>query len=126
MGPLTGGTALTVTGTGFVMGSGLTTVNFIATNLSANIVFPGVNVTVSSPTSLTVTTPPATTVTSYYVIVSTTNGSSQAGPQAQFTYQPVVPTVSGIATVSGGDTRLSGRRHVHHHQRHGVPEPGGG
>ena len=76
--------------------------NFIATNLSANIVFPGVNVTVSSPTSLTVTTPPATTVTSYYVIVSTANGSSQAGPQAQFTYQPVVPTVSGIATVSGG------------------------
>ncbi len=102
VGPLTGGTALTVTGTGFVMGSGLTTVNFIATNLSANIVFPGVNVTVSSPTSLTVTTPPATTVTSYYVIVSTANGSSQAGPQAQFTYQPVVPTVSGIATVSGG------------------------
>jgi hypothetical protein len=49
-----------------------------------------------------VTTPPATTVTSYYVIVSTTNGSSQAGPQSQFTYQPVVPTVTGIATVSGG------------------------
>jgi hypothetical protein len=102
VGPLTGGTSLTVTGTGFVMGSGLTTVNFIATNLSANIVFAGVNVNVSSPTSLTVTTPPATTVTSYYVIVSTTNGSSQAGPQSQFTYQPVVPTVTSIATVSGG------------------------
>ena len=97
-GPLTGGTPLTVTGTGFVTGQGLTTVNFIATNLAANIVFAGVNVTVSSPTSLSVTTPPATTVTSYYVIVSTTNGSSQAGPQAQFTYQPVVPTVTSVAT----------------------------
>ena len=101
VGPLTGGTALTVTGTGFVAGA---TVNFIATNLSANIVFPGVNVTVSSPTSLSVTTPPATTVTSYYVIVSTANGSSQAGPQSLFTYQPVVPTVSGIATVGGGSS----------------------
>jgi hypothetical protein len=100
VGPLTGGTALTVNGTGFVMGSGLTTVNFIATNLSANIVFPGVNVTVSSPTSLSVTTPPATTVTSYYVIVSTTNGSSQAGSQSQFTYQPVVPTVTSVATAT--------------------------
>jgi len=48
--------------------------------------------------------PAATTVTSYYVIVSTLNGSSAAGPAAQYTYQPVVPTVTNIATASGGTT----------------------
>jgi len=99
VGPLTGGTTVNVTGTGFVTGA---TVNFIATNLSSNIVFPGVGITVNSSTSLSVTTPPATTVTTYYVIVSTTYGSSQAGPQAQFTYQPVIPTVTAITTASGG------------------------
>ena len=99
VGPLTGGTTVNLTGTGFVTGA---TVNFIATNLSSNIVFPGVGVTVNSSTSLSVTTPPATTVTTYYVIVSTTDGSSQAGLQAQFTYQPVIPTVTSITTASGG------------------------
>ncbi len=97
VGPLTGGTVVNVTGTGFVTGA---TVNFIATNLASNIVFAGVGVTVNSPTSLSVTTPPATTVTTYYVIVSTPDGSSQAGPQAQFTYQPVIPTVTAVATAA--------------------------
>ncbi len=164
-GPVTGGTALTVTGTGFVSGS--TTVNFVSTNPSQNLIAPagtvvtdgvtvigspnitsatanftqsdigqpisgvgipaGTNilsvtsataavmsnnatasassvtltlpVTVNSATSLSLTTPSVTTATSYYVIVTTPNGSSTGGPS--FTYQPVVPTVSGISIPSG-------------------------
>jgi hypothetical protein len=111
-GPVTGGTTLTVAGTGFV--SGGTTVNFVAVGAVANIVIPGV-VTVNSPTSLTVTTPPTTTVTSstvsYYVIVTTSYGSSVADPQSAFTYQPVIPTVTSLGNVTtgsaGGGTSIS-------------------
>jgi hypothetical protein len=101
-GPVTGGGSLTVTGTGFLSNqtSTQTTVNFIATTATSNIVLQGVGVTVSSPTTLTVTIPAATTVTSYYVIVSTPNGSSAAGSQAQYTYQPVIPTVTSIVTAT--------------------------
>lgn len=96
-GPVTGGTALTVTGTGFVSGS--TSVNFVSTTASQNLIISGGSVTVNSATSLSLTTPPATTVTSYYVIVTTPNGSSTGGPS--FTYQPVVPSVTGVSTPSG-------------------------
>ena len=78
----------------------MTTVNFVSTTASQNIVIPGVNVNVPAgqSTSLTVTTPAATTVTSYYVIVTTPDGSSLAGPA--FTYQPVIPTVTSIVTAT--------------------------
>jgi len=103
-GPVTGGTSLTVTGTGFVSGttsSGapVTTVNFVPTPASPQtVVIPGVNVNVPAgqSTSLTVTTPASTTVTSYYVVVTTPDGSSLAGPT--FLYQPVDPVVTSIAT----------------------------
>ena len=100
-GLVTGGGTLTVTGTGFVANA--TTVNFVATNATTNIVLAGINPTVAtgSTTSLSVTIPPTTTQTSFYVIVSTPDGSSPAGSQATYTYQPVVPTVTGITTSSG-------------------------
>jgi IPT/TIG domain len=94
------GSTLTVTGTGFVSGS--TTVNFVASTASLNLSIPGSGVSVASPTSLTVVIPAATTVTSYYVIVSTPSGSSSAGSGAEYTYQPVIPTVSSISIASGG------------------------
>jgi hypothetical protein len=103
-GPVTGGTTLTLSGSGFMGGTSAPVVNFVATNASSNIVLQGTNVTVNSDNSLTVSTPPATTVTSYYVIVSTSSGSSAAGSQAQFTYQPVIPQVTSIATSSGGSS----------------------
>ncbi len=78
----------------------MTTVNFVATTASQNIVIPGVNVNVPAgqSTSLTVTTPAATTVTSYYVVVTTPDGSSLAGPT--FLYNPVIPAVTSIATAT--------------------------
>ena len=100
-GLVTGGGTLTVTGTGFVANA--TTVNFVATNTTTNIVLAGVDPTVAanSTTSLSVTIPPTTTQTSFYVIVSTPDGSSPAGSQATYTYQPVFPTVTGLTTSSG-------------------------
>ena len=104
-GPLTGTGVLTVTGTGFVSNATAanTTVSFVSTNAAANIVLQGTGVNVTSPTSLTVAIPPATVLGGYYVIVSTPNGSSPAvNPStaftSQYTYQSVVPTVTGIAT----------------------------
>ena len=93
------GSTLTVTGTGFER---IDECEFRATAASLNLSLPGTGVTVSSPTSLTVTIPAATTVTSYNVIVSTLNGSSAAGPASQYTYHPVVPVVTSIATSNGG------------------------
>lgn len=111
-GPVTGGTTLTVTGTGFVPGpnpcgsGGPTKANFVAANPSSNIILrvPASNVCVSSPTSLSLPTPVGTTATSYYVVITTPSGTSSAGPQ--FTYQPVVPTVTS-ATTPSGDTQGS-------------------
>ena len=79
-GLVTGGATLTVTGIRF-RGWTSTTVNFVATNATTNIVLAGIDPTVAagSTTSLSVTIPPTTTQTSFYVIVSTPDGSSPAG-----------------------------------------------
>jgi hypothetical protein len=109
LGPVSGGTVLTVTGSGFVPNSVgcsptgstcATTVNFVATNATSNLLIPGVGLTVNSPTSLSVTTPAVTNVGTYYVIVTTPDGSSLSGSQAQFTYQPVIPTVTSVTTAA--------------------------
>ena len=97
-GPVTGGTALTITGSGFVNGS--TTVYFVdpsAVNLVTTIA--PISVTFNSATSISVTTPGVTTSANYYVVVSTPNGNSLDGPQ--FAYQPVTPTISSITPTSG-------------------------
>ena len=99
-GPVTGGTSLTITGSGFVNGS--TTVYFVDPVASDNLVTTVApnNVTFNSATSISVTTPGVTTTSAhYYVVVSTPNGNSLDGPQ--FAYQPVVPTVSGVTPNTG-------------------------
>jgi len=107
-GPVTGGTALTITGSGFVNGS--TSVNFIDP-LAANDIttIQPSNVTFNSATSISVSTPAVTTKASYYVTVSTPEGgSSPEGPQ--YSYQPVVPTVTSLSPTSGsanGGTELT-------------------
>ena len=98
-GPVTGGTALTITGSGFV--NGLTTVYFVdpvAANNVVTTIQPG-SVTYNSASSISVTTPGATTLANYYVVVSTPEGNSLDGPQ--FAYQQVVPMVSSISPTSG-------------------------
>jgi len=87
-GPATGGTSVTVTGTGF---SGVISVGFGGTAVNPQTGATDTQVVVVSPggtgtVDLTVTTPPGT---------SATSGSDQ------FTYTAVAPTVSGISPSSG-------------------------
>lgn len=104
-GPITGGTSVTITGTGFVTG---TTVNFIeesgGTPVSDNVVLPATGVTVNGPTSLTVAAPAATEGTTYFVTVTTATGNSAYSTSGNdvFTYSPVAPTITAVSPASGG------------------------
>jgi len=90
-GPASGGTSVTITGTGFVAGT--TSVTFGGTAGTAVTVAPGGK-------SLTVTTP-AHGTGSFNVVVTTPNGNGTA-PQ-QFTFG-AAPTVSGISPNTGPST----------------------
>jgi hypothetical protein len=107
-GPVNTGATLTVSGTGFVANA--TTVSFVSTSPSQNQVLAGIGPNVSSSTSLTVTAPPATTATSFYVEVTTPNGTSPVVPpqSPQFTYQPVIPQVTGISSPTGTQGSAAG------------------
>jgi hypothetical protein len=76
-GPMTGGTGLTVTGTGFVVGA---TVNFIKVTLGNPVVLgvtvPAASAVVTGATTIEVTTPAVTSGTTYYVSVTTPGGTS--------------------------------------------------
>jgi hypothetical protein len=102
-GPITGGTSVTITGTGFVTG---TTVSFIeesgGTPVTGNVVLPASGVTVNGPTSLTVAAPAATEGTTYFVAVTTATGNSAYSANGVFTYSPVAPTITGVSPASGG------------------------
>ena len=87
-GPETGGTAVTITGTGF---TGATGVTFDGT--------PGTSFTVVNDTTITVTTP-AGTPGPADVVVQSPNGNSAPGT---FTYE-AVPTISSLAPTSGPET----------------------
>jgi len=88
-GPLSGGTAVTVTGSGFVAGA---TVQFGAGAAT--------NVTLVSATQLTATAP-AGNAGSVDVTVTTPGGTSASSAADQFTYL-AAPTVSAISPASGG------------------------
>lgn len=106
-GPITGGTPVTITGTGFTPSS---TVSFVeesgGTPASDNTVLPAANVVYTSPTSITATTPSVMEGTTYYVTVTTLKGTSAQGPL--FTYTPVAPLVSSISpsggSIAGGNS----------------------
>jgi hypothetical protein len=112
-GPITGGTTVVLSGSGFVAGSGpggsgATTVNFIQESggvaTLTNAMTPVTPTSVTS-TSLTVLSPAVTAGTTYFVTVTTPTGTSAAcvaaGTCYVFTYTTsgILPTVSGL-TVS--------------------------
>jgi hypothetical protein len=108
-GSTAGGTAVTLTGSGFVVGA---TVNFTEESggsaVSPTVVVGGTNVAVSSDTSMSAVSPPITVGTTYFVTVTTPTGTSSYGPV--FTYSPLVPTVASISVTSGpvaGGTSLT-------------------
>jgi IPT/TIG domain-containing protein len=108
-GPISGGTSVTITGTGFVPGS---TVSFIeesgGTPASDNevLVVPASSVTVTSSTSITATAPAAIEGSTYFVTVTTLKGTSAYGSNDVFSYTPVAPVITAISpnvgTIAGG------------------------
>lgn len=90
-GPPTGGTPVTITGAGFVLGA---TVKFGGTSAT--------NVSVVSSTSITATAPAHA---SGKVDVVVTNSDSQSATLAEsFTYVSALPLISGIAPATGPTT----------------------
>ncbi|HLN43629.1 MAG TPA: IPT/TIG domain-containing protein [Acidimicrobiales bacterium] len=95
-GPSTGGTSVTITGTGL---TGASAVNFGPNNPSATY-------TVTSDSSITATAP-AGTVGTADVTVVTPGGTSAISPADQFTYTvPPAPTVTGVSPGSGPNGTL--------------------
>jgi hypothetical protein len=89
-GPTTGGTPVTVTGTGF---SGATVVKFGTT--------AGTGLVVNSSTSISITSP-AEAASTVDVTVTTPGGTSVVNaPADQFTYATPAPTVTGVSPSSG-------------------------
>lgn len=101
-GPVTGGTTVTVTGSGFVSGA---TVSFIEESggspTANNDVLAGKSVSVTNSTSLTVVTPSIIDGSTYFVEVTTPSGSTPLSTSAVFSFQPTTPTISAISTTSG-------------------------
>ena len=88
VGPLTGGTAVTITGTDFVGGASVTFNGVAATG-----------VTVVSATSITATTPAGVQGPA---VVAVTNTDTQSGTlNGAFTYLGPPPTIGGIAPNTG-------------------------
>ncbi|WP_193317196.1 putative Ig domain-containing protein [Janthinobacterium sp. FT14W] len=87
LGPVSGGTAVTITGTGF---TGATALKFGSNN--------GLSVTVLNSTTITATSPAGTGVVN--VFVTTPGGTNAADPSNQFTYVPA-PAISSISPTAG-------------------------
>src|SRR6266851_3272810 len=90
-GPATGGTSVTITGTGFTS--------------DASVLFgstPASGITFISDTKITAISPPGCGIAN--VTVSTPNGTSATSPVDLFTYVPSTPTVTGINPDSGPTT----------------------
>ncbi|MFA4825482.1 MAG: IPT/TIG domain-containing protein [Methanoregula sp.] len=90
-GPVSGGTVVTITGTGF---TGATNVIFGD--------YEGTNPIVNSDTSISITSPANQAGTVHVTVITLTGGSSATSPADQFTYI-VVPTITSISPVSGPD-----------------------
>ena len=117
-GPVTGGSTVTIRGTGFTGGE---TVNFVQQNPVAGTYNPPVPATVvanpapgcSLPSCIQALSPVVISGTAYFVEVTTSGGTSQTSPTSSyvptFTYSPVRPTVTAnvgtsAGTITGGDT----------------------
>ena len=87
LGPLGGGTAVNITGTGF---TGATALKFGSNN--------GLSVTVVNATTITATSPPGTGVVN--VFVTTPGGTNVADPANQFTYV-AAPAITSISPTAG-------------------------
>jgi hypothetical protein len=114
-GPTSGGTTVTITGTGFVAGA---TVMIGQGNGPATGAIPATNVDVVSPTEISATTGGGAKAGTWSLFVTTPGGTSatNGGDNFSYTVAPAVPPVIPLGPTFG--------RHSHHH--HGFwPRRGG-
>jgi hypothetical protein len=102
-GPTTGGTPITITGTGFVTGA---TVVIGQGSGSVTGVIPATSVKVVSSTEITAVTGGGAKAGTWALFVHTTGGTSAGNPASDFTYKAaaVVPTVTKVSPNSGPTT----------------------
>ena len=96
-GPVSGGTTLTITGTGFVPGA---TVVIGQGNGAGSEALPATNVTVASWTTITAVTGGGAKAGTWSVFVKTSGGTSTASSATNFIYD-LAPTVSAVSPNSG-------------------------
>ena len=96
-GPTSGGTAITVTGTGFVSGA---TVVIGQGNGAGTGAIAATSVNVVSSTEITAVTGGGAKTGTWTLFVTTSGGTSAANSGAYFTYDPV-PTVSKVSPNTG-------------------------
>jgi len=88
-GKVTGGTTVTITGTGF---TGATAVKFGSVAATS--------FTVVSSTEITAVSPAQAASTHFIFVTTPVGGTNASGPADQFTYAPI-PTVTGLSPTSG-------------------------
>jgi hypothetical protein len=109
-GPSTGGTAITINGTGFVDGDRVKFVQESSLSVVKNGAVVGASaITVkrnpNNSVVITALAPPITTGSTYFVsVVSPGNGSAANGNQNVFNYQTVVATVNTISPTTGNSS----------------------
>lgn len=89
-GPVSGGTVITITGTGFTGATAVSVASVAVTSF-----------TVNSSTQITATTPANSAPGTYSVQVTGPNGSSANNTNARFTYVSLVPTITSVSPSSG-------------------------
>jgi hypothetical protein len=102
-GPTTGGTPITITGTGFIAGA---TVVVGQGSGSVTGVIPATGVKVVSSTEITAVTGGGAKAGTWSLFVHTTGGTSAGGTASGFTYKvaSVIPTVTKVSPNSGPTT----------------------
>jgi hypothetical protein len=101
-GGTSGGTSVTITGSGFFSGA---VVNFTEETggvpVSGNVVVAATSTAINSGTSITATTPAITAGATYFVTVTTPGGTTAYGSSEVFTFVPPVPTITNLSAISG-------------------------
>lgn len=97
-GTITGGSSITITGTGFFQTSNFPLQVWFWQN---GVKQPGQNVSINSGTNVTASSPPVTTTGNWYVQVQTAGGSSTNSTD-YFNYSAQVPLVISLSPTSGG------------------------
>jgi hypothetical protein len=106
-GNITGGTTVTITGTGFFSASNFAAQVWFYCDTATNSSCSGAsavmasNVNVSSDTSLTAVTPAVTAAGNWYVQVDTIGGNSTQPPTLDFNYGVQVPIIINLSPSSG-------------------------